>query len=189
MSLPITVAGVMSGTSLDGLDVAICRFEELQGRWSFQVLAAKTFVYDQTWRKRLGEAASLDGRELARLHADFGHFTGKCIRDFCKGQKLRPDLAASHGHTVFHEPARKFTLQIGDGAAIAAESGMDTVCDFRTTDIALGGQGAPLVPIGDQLLFGGHKFCLNLGGIANVSYDNDGKRLAFDIVPANMALN
>ncbi len=189
MSLPITVAGIMSGTSLDGLDVAICRFEELHGRWTFEVLAATTFDYTDTWRKRLGEAATLNGRELALLHADFGHFTGQCIKDFCKSHKHRPDLVASHGHTVFHEPARGFTLQIGDGAAIASESGIDTVSDFRSTDLALGGQGAPLVPIGDQLLFGGHKFCLNLGGISNVSYDLDGKRIAFDIGPANMALN
>ncbi|MDQ3051515.1 MAG: anhydro-N-acetylmuramic acid kinase [Bacteroidota bacterium] len=189
MALPITVAGVMSGTSLDGLDIAVCRFEALSGRWAFDVLATKTIPYTEEWRNRLSMAFTATGHELAHLHADFGNYIGTCVKQFCEEQSLRPDYVSSHGHTIFHQPDKGLTLQIGCGAHIASVTGFDTVCDFRTTDVAMGGQGAPLVPVGDQILFGGHRFCLNLGGIANISFDKNEQRVAYDICPANMVLN
>lgn len=189
MALPITIAGVMSGTSLDGLDIAVCRFEELSGQWSFEVLAAITIAYSETWKNRLSEAYSATAMELASLHADFGNYIGYCVKNFCNENNLIPDYISSHGHTLFHQPDKGFTFQAGSGAHIAAATGIDTICDFRTTDVAFGGQGAPLVPIGDAHLFGGHRFCLNLGGIANISFDSNNSRVAFDICPANMVLN
>lgn len=189
MALPITVAGVMSGTSLDGLDIAVCRFEPLSSRWAFDVLDTRTIPYSEEWREKLSMAFTATGHDLAGLHARFGNYIGSCVKQFCDEKMLRPDYISSHGHTIFHQPDKGFTLQIGSGAHIAAVSGIDTVCDFRTTDVALGGQGAPLVPVGDQILFGGHQFCLNLGGIANISFDKNQQRIAYDICPANMVLN
>jgi len=189
MALPITIAGVMSGTSLDGLDIAVCRFEELSGRWNFEVLSAVTIPYPEAWKIRLSEAYHASGMELAALHTDFGNYVGTCVDQFLKEIDIIPDYVSSHGHTIFHQPDNGFTFQAGNGANIATKTGIDTICDFRTTDVALGGQGAPLVPVGDAHLFGGHRFCLNIGGIANVSFDQNEQRVAFDICPANMVLN
>lgn len=189
MASDFTVAGVMSGTSLDGLDIALCGFEELHNKWHFEVLATTTIPYSQEWKKRFSEVFDADAVTLARLHADFGQYIGQCVLEFIQANDIEPDLVSSHGHTIFHQPDKGFTFQAGCGAAIAAVTGIDTVCDLRSTDVALGGQGAPLVPIGDFHLFGGHRFCLNLGGIANISYDEGEQRLAFDICPVNMALN
>lgn len=189
MSSGYTIAGMMSGTSLDGIDIAVCRFEETGSVWQFEILAADTIPYNDVWRNRLTTIFTEDARELAKLHSEYGAYLGECANTFFEQYDIHPQLIASHGHTVFHKPGEGYTFQLGSGAAIAAVTGINTVCDFRTTDVALGGQGAPLVPVGDQLLFGGHKFCLNLGGIANISFDRQGQRVAFDICPANMALN
>ncbi len=189
MAFEITVAGLMSGTSLDGLDIALCTFEEQNNKWSFAVIATSTIPYTAEWKKRLSEAYLGDAASLVQLNADFGYYVGQCVREFCDEINEEPDLISSHGHTIFHQPEKGFTFQAGSGAAIAAVTGIDTVCDFRSTDVALGGQGAPLVPVGDEQLFGGHKYCLNLGGIANISFTEKDQRLAFDICPANMALN
>lgn len=185
------VIGVMSGTSLDGLDMLHVRFEQdAAGRWRYFPAEASTLAYPPELYARLAAAMQADGLELAQLHADYGHFVGRALADFIQEHGLQPDFAAVHGHTVFHRPDRRMTLQIGDGAAMAAESGITIINNFRTTDVALGGQGAPLVPIGDELLFGDYTFCLNLGGIANISYhDAEGRRMAYDISPCNMALN
>lgn len=186
-----TAIGVMSGTSLDGLDMLhVCFTQSEAGTWRYAPGEAMTVSYPAGLHARLAGAMQADGMELSLLHADYGHFVGKCLLDFIRKYDLRPDFAAVHGHTVFHRPERKMTLQIGDGAAMAAESGLLVVNNFRNTDIALGGQGAPLVPIGDELLFADYDFCLNLGGIANISYRNEkGNRIAYDISPCNMALN
>ena len=189
MTLKTTIAGLMSGTSLDGLDIAICSFENDGRRWSFDVLAATTIAYSHEWRNRLSSAFTMNGNDLMQLHAAYGKFIGQQVQTFCTGNRLLPDYISSHGHTVFHQPGNGFTFQLGNGAAIAAASGIDTICDFRSTDVAKGGQGAPLVPVGDHHLFGGHRFCLNLGGFANISFEENEQRIAFDICPANMALN
>ncbi|MCM1532265.1 MAG: anhydro-N-acetylmuramic acid kinase [Bacteroides sp.] len=183
--------GCMSGTSLDGLDILyVLLAQDDAGCWTYKLQQARTLPYPEDLHARLAEAVYASGLELARLHADYGHFVGRALKDFVKEYALQPDFAAVHGHTVFHQPQNGFGLQIGDGAAMAAESGLMIVNNFRATDIALGGQGAPLVPIGDELLFSEYDFCLNLGGISNISYKNSEKqRIAFDISPCNMALN
>jgi len=180
--------GVMSGTSLDGLDLVACRFTYDQS-WHYEIIKALTVPYSHKWVAKLSTATELNALDFALLNNDFGKFIGKQVAEFCADLPQKPDLVSSHGHTIFHQPLNKLTVQIGNGASIAAYSGLRTACDFRTLDVALKGQGAPLVPIGDELLFGDYDFCLNLGGIANVSFREDGERRAFDICPANMAFN
>lgn len=183
------VIGIMSGTSLDGVDLAGCEFFEIDGKWNFRIVAAETFPYDDLWLSKLKNAHVFSGFELTRLHVDYGRFLGKLAYNFMFSHRFTPAFIASHGHTIFHQPGSGLTLQIGSGAEIAAHTRITTICDFRTLDVALGGQGAPLVPIGDQLLFGDYRFCLNIGGFSNISYDDDNQRVAFDVCPANIILN
>jgi anhydro-N-acetylmuramic acid kinase len=185
-----TAIGIMSGTSVDGLDLALCRFSVSEGNWLTEIIKTKTIPYDGTqWTGRLSGANHLSGFQLMELHRDFGRFTGTSVKIFLENADCKVDLIASHGHTVFHQPDKGITLQIGDGAEIASVTGIITVSDFRRLDMALGGQGAPLVPAGDELLFGQYSHCLNLGGIANVSFRKNGRRLAYDICPVNIVLN
>ncbi len=179
----------MSGTSLDGLDIAAVEFWETNGKWSFKLMESQTVSYTSEWKKRLETAHTLSGIELTKLDAEYGTFLGEEAGNFIVKTKFAADLIASHGHTVFHQPENSFTLQIGSGAQLAAKSNCLTICDFRTGDVAFGGQGAPLVPIGDSLLFSEYDYCLNLGGFANISYDENGVRLAFDNCPVNIVLN
>lgn len=184
------VLGLMSGTSLDGLDLALCEFSHLVGDYRYKILKAKTLAYSSEWKKRLCEAPGLKAEAYFELHAEYGSFMAKAVNVFLKGVKQRPQLIGSHGHTIFHQPRKGFSTQLGCGATLAAKTGITTVCDFRSLDVALGGQGAPLVPIGDELLFPDFDACLNLGGIANISYrDTRGNRKAFDVCVANMLLN
>jgi anhydro-N-acetylmuramic acid kinase len=179
----------MSGTSLDGLDIACCHFQEEAGKWSFNLLAADCIDYSAEWQERLQQAHTLSGIELIRLDVEYGKFIGDQVQDFIGKHDLRPSLIASHGHTVFHEPENNLSLQIGSGAAICAATSLPVISEFRSLDVALGGQGAPLVPAGDRLLFGEYDLCLNLGGVANISYEKESERLAFDISPCNLILN
>ena len=179
------ILGLMSGTSLDGVDLALC---SLDGD-SYSIRAAETVPYSEEWRQRLSTLEEASALEYVRTHVELGHYYGRLINEFLQDGKPFVDAVASHGHTIFHQPGASFTAQIGDGDAIAAETGLPVVSNFRTLDVALGGQGAPLVPVGDELLFGNYDACLNLGGIANISYRQFGKRVAFDICPCNMALN
>lgn len=183
------VIGIMSGTSLDGIDLAYCRFEFMFGAWHYKIIRADTYKYPVYWKKKLSEASGSSALDFSLLHVEYGEFLGNTVKNFVIKNKLSPDFISSHGHTIFHQPENRLTAQIGSGAAIAAKSGLKTVCDFRTLDIALGGQGAPLVPIGDELLFGKFGACLNIGGIANISYKAGKRRIAFDISPANIILN
>lgn len=183
-----TGIGIMSGTSLDGLDLAWCTFTEENGRWRYQIERAVTVPYDVAFRKKLALATEMSALAYAQLDIALGTFIADRINEWIQGDG-KPDFIASHGHTVFHQPAEGLTTQIGSGAVIAARTGIVTICDFRTGDVALGGQGAPLVPIGDELLFGQYDACLNLGGFCNISFRQGGQRVAFDIAPCNMALN
>ncbi|MBN1252444.1 MAG: anhydro-N-acetylmuramic acid kinase [Bacteroidales bacterium] len=184
------VVGIMSGTSLDGLDIALCNFKLIDNNWQFKILNAKTFEYDEFWKNKLTNASEISAFEFVKLHKEYGNFIAQLINNFLKEIEIKVDLISSHGHTVFHLPELQINFQIGDGAIIAAKTKINTVSDFRTLDIALSGQGAPLVPIGDQLLFNNFDFCLNLGGFANISFNNaDNKRVAYDICPVNMVLN
>ena len=182
------VIGIMSGTSLHGLDLAYCVFK--QGKsWEYEVRKAETLPYPEELRQKLAQAMTLSGYELSLLHNELGRFIGLQVKEFMAGFAEEVELIASHGHTVFHRPELGLTIQIGNGAVIAATCGKPVVCDFRTTDVALGGQGAPLVPIGDELLYGQYDICLNLGGISNLSFRQHGQRKAYDISPCNIVLN
>lgn len=184
-----TVIGLMSGTSLDGVDLAACRFEENSGTWSYSILYAETHSYPAEWKQRLTEAARSPADQVFETDAALGRHFGQLINTFLQKSGIDAHLIASHGHTLFHRPELGFTTQIGSGACIAAETALDTVCDFRSKDVALGGHGAPLVPLGDRLLFGEYTACLNLGGIANISFEQYDQRVAYDLCPVNMALN
>ncbi len=179
----------MSGTSLDGIDMAACIFHKDMHGWAFEIVQAVTYPYSDEWKNKIGELSKTDGLNFCKIHIEYGNLLGELALDFMGKSGFKPAFIASHGHTVFHQPEKGFTFQIGAGSSIAAISGIPVVCDFRTTDISLGGQGAPLVPIGDKLLFPQYDFCINLGGFSNISYDQNGKRLAFDICPVNTVLN
>ncbi len=179
----------MSGTSLDGLDIAACRFQQEEGAWRYELIATQTLPYPKAWQERLRKAPELSGEALTELDRQYGHYIGREVAAFLSKNAFQPDFIASHGHTIFHRPEQNFSLQIGSGAAIARETSHTVINDFRALDIAYEGQGAPLVPAGDRLLFGEYDACLNLGGIANMSYEEQGKRVAFDICPVNMALD
>lgn len=181
--------GVMSGTSLDGLDIAAVEFSRNNSGWNFQLVHAETVLYSAKWESNLRNAPTLSGENLIHLHSAYGKLIGNEINSFLKKTGFKPDLIASHGHTVFHQPCKGFTYQIGNGAEIASLTQILTIADFRSGDVALGGQGAPLVPVGDRLLFSEYDYCLNLGGFANVSFENSGKRIAFDVCPVNIVLN
>jgi anhydro-N-acetylmuramic acid kinase len=184
------VLGLMSGTSLDGLDMALCEFAEEQGTYRFSIHKSHTLPYSSDWKKKLSAAPALSAEAYFALNAEFGRFMAEKVLYFLSDSDQKPELLASHGHTVFHQPQKGFSAQLGCGATLAALTGISTVCDFRSTDVALGGQGAPLVPIGDKLLFPQYQACINVGGIANISFDNTaGERLAFDICEANLLLN
>lgn len=184
------VIGLMSGTSLDGLDVAECKFH-YSDNWKFEIVSAKTFSYDEDWEKKLVKAHLMSGLQLSQLNADLGILHGKHVQEFITERQISPQFISSHGHTVFHQPEKSLTLQIGSAPHLAAHSGLPVVADFRSLDVALNGQGAPLVPIGDLLLFDEYDYCLNLGGIANISEKNAAHNeiRAFDICVCNMALN
>jgi anhydro-N-acetylmuramic acid kinase len=183
--------GLMSGSSLDGLDIAFVEFVHNAGKWSFEILATDCYDYDLEWKERLKNATALNAFDYALLHADYGHYVGKAVNRFIEENTLqyKVGLIASHGHTTFHNPQKRLTAQLGDGAAIAASTGLPVVSDLRALDVAFGGQGAPIVPIGEKLLLKDYDMYLNLGGIANISFNHPDSYIAFDVCPANRVLN
>lgn len=184
-----TVLGVMSGTSLDGIDMAWVQFKKLDS-WTFKIEAAVTIPYSREWKTNLINAIDLDHEELQELDERYTAYLAKVISKFIKDNDITGlDAVCSHGHTIKHEPENGLTLQIGNLPELAELTGQTLVCDFRVQDVALGGQGAPLVPIGDHLLFPEYKYCLNLGGFANISTAVNGKRMAYDICAVNTVLN
>ena len=185
------VVGIMSGTSLDGIDVVWSKLC-FNKKWFYKIIDGKTYEYSSRWKSELQNAHKLQARDLVFLDKKLGNYIGEKINNFLnekKIQKSQVDLISSHGHTLFHEPENNLTKQIGNGAYICSTTNIKTISDFRTIDIAFGGQGAPLVPIGDQLLFGSYKGCLNLGGIANLTINCEGSPRAFDVAPCNQILN
>lgn len=180
----------MSGSSLDGLDICFCRFEHSEKRWTFSMPYAETYEYSSKWKNHLKTAYQSTAKAFVELDKNFGELIGQKVVDFIRNHHIKHvDFIASHGHTVFHNPENNYTSQIGSGAHIAAVTNLPSITNFRSLDTALGGQGAPLVPIGDELLFGDYDFCLNLGGYSNISYKSYNKRIAYDICPVNKALS
>jgi len=183
------VVGVMSGTSLDGIDLCWVHFSK-QMSWSFKILAAETVKYSEFTKVTLKSAISLNPTDLERLNQNYTNRLGRHISNFISKYDIKYlDAVCSHGHTVFHQPEKGVTLQIGNLPELAQYIRQTVVCDFRTQDVALGGQGAPLVPIGDAMLFSDYDFCLNLGGFANISLQFNNQPIAFDICPTNIVLN
>ena len=183
------VIGLMSGTSLDGLDIAHCRFYTTANSWKYEIVQAETIAYSAEWKQKLINAETLNALDFQQLHIDYGFYLGQRVADFIIKYNSKIDFVSSHGHTIFHQPEKRLTVQIGSGSCIASKCKHTVVNDFRALDVALAGQGAPLVPIGDRLLFSEFDFCLNLGGFANVSYEHLGRRIAYDICPVNIVMN
>lgn len=184
-----TVLGLMSGTSCDGLDLMLCRIFFENG-WKYHIIKFVTYPYSPEELTSLKLVSSLSAAELMSAHAKWGNIFGEKAREFLQSNaEVKVDFIASHGHTVFHQPNEGFTFQMGLGANIAVKTQLPVVCDFRTTDIAWGGQGAPLVPLGDALFFEDYDFCVNLGGFINISYAINKERYAFDVCPMNIVLN
>ena len=180
----------MSGTSLDGLDICYAKFTQTDSAWNFEILNCETLPYSSDWEQSLRNAVNLSSEEVLKLNVNYGFYIDEITSEFISKHKIiNLDLIASHGHTVFHQPKNRFTLQIGDGRAIKSKTNKTVIYDFRSQDVILGGNGAPLVPIGDELLFSNFDACLNLGGFSNISLKRNGKRIAFDICPVNIILN
>lgn len=183
--------GLMSGSSLDGLDIAYTHFQQTGGKWSYEIMQAHCSGYSEEWKQKLAGATSLPAYDYCVLHTAYGHYLAEQVNHFIEAHALhhQVDLIASHGHTTFHAPALRMTAQLGDGAALAAGTGLPVVSDLRAMDVALGGQGAPIVPIGEKLLLSQYDWLLNLGGIANLSARAADRYIAFDVCPANRVLN
>lgn len=183
--------GLMSGSSLDGVDMAHCFFHLENGNWTYEIQKASCIEYPAHWIQKLQTIRNANGRNLWQTHTALGSYFGEITNAFISENNIADniDFIASHGHTVFHFPEENFTCQIGDGAALSAITKLPVVCDFRSADIAFKGQGTPIVPVGDKLLFGDYRFLLNMGGICNISAKVDDKIIAFDIAATNQVLN
>lgn len=180
----------MSGTSLDGLDLAAVRFWQLSGKWEWQLEACEHIPYPEQWYARLVHLPQQNGEIFWNTHIHLGHFLGEQAAIFIKKNNLDPDFVASHGQTIFHNPNKGYTAQIGDGETMATYLPCLSVTNFRARDVALGGQGAPLVPVCEPLLFPDIPLFLNLGGIANISIHHlSGQTTGWDIVPCNLITN
>jgi len=179
----------MSGTSVDGLDIVYIHFEKKE-KWTYKILNSITYQYSNEWFVRLKSSLSLSKSDLAKLDQEYTLLLSKQILRFINEFSIKDiDAVSSHGHTVFHDPDNNLTYQIGNLPQISKEIEQKVVCNFRQQDVILGGQGAPLVPVGDKYLFGEYDSCINLGGFANISKTLDGKLIAYDICPVNTVLN
>ena len=181
--------GLMSGTSLDGLDLVYVKFNNNSYK-DFQIIHADTIPYSEKWKIILQKSIEFSADDLNDLDIKYGKFLAERVNEFIIKYSIKNiDFISSHGHTVLHQPEKGITLQIGNGQIISKITKQKVVCDFRTQDVKLGGQGAPLVPIGDELLFPEYDYCINLGGFSNISYREKNKRIAFDICPVNIVMN
>lgn len=184
------VIGVMSGTSLDGVDLAHIQFSIKHKKWDFTILESETIPYNSSWVETLKTAVDFSQIELEKLNQEYTSLLASIISSFISRHKIQNlDAVCSHGHTILHQPQNGITLQIGNLPEISDLIQQTVVCDFRVQDVQLGGQGAPLVPIGDRILFPEYDYCMNLGGFSNVSFEENGDRIAFDISPVNTVLN
>lgn len=185
------VIGVTSGNSVDGLDLIFAALTEVRGKWTAEIRATERKPYTMEWQEKLAGAVNLPAKDYLLLHSEYGHYIGYAVKQFIADYQLdhQVHFISSHGHTVFHMPSQKMTAQLGEGAAVAAITGLPVISDLRAMDIALGGKGAPLVPIAEKLLFPDYHYRLNLGGNATISSDTDGNFIAFDICPCNYILD
>lgn len=183
------VIGVMSGTSLDGIDLAYIQFKK-EEHWNYNIIHKETVAYTSEWKSNLSKAVNFTTNQLTVLNEEYTCLLATVITDFIEGYAISNITAVcSHGHTILHQPEKGITLQIGNLEKLAKLIQQTVICDFRVQDVQMGGQGAPLVPIGDRLLFAEYNYCLNLGGFSNISTELSGKRIAYDICPVNIVLN
>jgi anhydro-N-acetylmuramic acid kinase len=184
------VIGVMSGTSLDGVDLAHIYFEIKNDKWIYKIVECDTISYTNEIIAKLKNGIHYSETELSELNVEYTNLLGNIISEFItQNNILNLDAVCSHGHTILHQPQNGFTLQIGNLPEISKITNQKVVCNFRVQDVLFGGQGAPLVPIGDKILFSEFDYCLNLGGFSNISYEQNNERIAFDISPVNTILN
>jgi anhydro-N-acetylmuramic acid kinase len=185
------VIGIMSGSSLDGIDIVFTELLEQGGAWQYEIQHTACVPYDKIWYQKLQQSVFLSAKDYLLLHIEYGQFIGQEINKFIDEKNLQHqvNLISSHGHTTFHLPGKKMTHQLGDGAAIAAKTKLPVVSDLRSIDVAFGGQGAPIVPLGERLLFNEYNYFLNIGGIANISVHKLNEVIAFDVCAANRVLN
>ncbi len=191
MKTKFEVIGLMSGSSLDGLDICFVEFQEQNTQWSFEIKAAKCYPYQQELQgdlRKIGEGSAF---QLAEMHTKLSKIKAEYVQQFFEEFPISKNatLIVSHGQTIFHQPEKSFTTQIGCGATLSALTNKTVVCDLRTYDIALGGQGAPLVPFGEKYLFHEYQSFLNIGGICNISTHDKDKIEAYDVCPGNTLLN
>jgi len=183
------IIATMSGTSLDGLDLIYIMFAYDKG-WSFKIHQTETLAYTKAWKEKLKNLVTLPYEDLKKIDEDYTCYLSELINAFIAKYEIENiDFISSHGHTALHQPDRKLTYQIGNLPILAKKLGKTVVCDFRVQDVEFGGQGAPLVPIGDKLLFSKYDYCINLGGFANLSTEVNSVRIAYDICPTNIVLN
>ena len=180
--------GCMSGSSMDGLDLCYVEFtgDIETDIWGYRILKTTTLPYTPEWQDKLTGACKLSGEDLIHLHVEYGHYVGQVINEFVADDNTKPDFVASHGHTIFHRPDLGYTFQLGDGETTSSYFKCPYVTNFRNKDVALGGQGAPLVPNGEKYLFSSYDICINLGGIANIGLRGD---TGYDICPCNQVMN
>lgn len=187
------VIGIMSGTSLDGIDIALCDFvKNDSSTWNFDIIKTKTIPYTSVLKEKLSDALNFSGIDLMFLNNELGNLIGQSINNFIDEfnlDKKTINFISSHGHTVFHQPNKNLTTQIGNGSNISSIAKIPVICDFRSVDVSLNGNGAPLVPIGDKMLFPQYDYCINLGGIANISFEQNNRTIAYDLCPVNIVLN
>jgi anhydro-N-acetylmuramic acid kinase len=185
------VIGLMSGSSMDGLDIAYCEIGAENGNYTYRILQTECAPFPARWKLRLEKLVLQNAITYIKTHTFFGHFIGERVKEFIDKHGIADELdfIASHGQTIFHQPENHFTSQIGDGAAIATRTGFPVICDFRSSDVALGGQGTPIAPSANKHFFPQYKYFLNLGGISNIACNINGKYIAFDVSPVNLILN
>ena len=182
------VLGIMSGTSLDGLDMALCNFKYLNQKWNFELISTHFIEYSNDWKEKLSNLF-YNNKNINKIELQYSEFISESVNNFIKKYNLEVDYISSHGHTIFHNPEKGITKQIGRGDIIFKKTNIPVAYNFREQDVKLGGQGAPLVPYGDVLLFSNYESCLNLGGFSNISFKKKNKVIAFDICPLNIVLN
>ncbi|GAB1857026.1 anhydro-N-acetylmuramic acid kinase [Flavobacteriaceae bacterium MHTCC 0001] len=184
------VVGVMSGTSLDGIDLVYTSIFNKNNKWYYKILCSETIHYTNAWLDTLKDLVHFAIEDINEIDTKYTVLLSEIIKAFIKKHNIEIiDAICSHGHTALHKPNEGYTYQIGNQSQLAKLLGKTVVCDFRVQDVEFGGEGAPLVPIGDKLLFSEYDFCLNLGGFANISFDMDDNRVAYDICPVNIVLN
>ena len=183
------VIGLMSGTSIDGVDLVYVNFF-FNKYWSFKILKFKTYDYDKDWQNILKNLIDKDQNSIKLIDKNYTKLLSKYILRFIEEFSIKKiDFVSSHGHTALHDPSNSITYQIGNLKELTNYTGLKVICDFRVEDIKLGGQGAPLVPVGEKYIFPEYDTLINIGGFANITIKSNNNLIAYDICPVNIVFN